>query len=137
MNPKSPDFKHKVTKEVLWVDCRSTPLWVKAMLKLVTQSNLPSHFGYHNIDSQEILQSNRYFREHELSPFVTRNLGANKFITDETFMLKVEVRAHFVTCFVRCNVKLVIWFGLRTYFVQHSFLCLLRSILYASVVTMH
>jgi len=68
MNPKSPDFKHKVTKEVLWVDGWSTPPWVKAMLKLVTQSNLPSHFGYRNIDSREILQPNRYENEHELSP---------------------------------------------------------------------
>jgi len=73
MNPKSPDFKHKVAKEALWVDGWSTPPWVKAMPKLVTLSNLPSHVGYHTSDSQEIVQPNRYWHEHELSPFVTRH----------------------------------------------------------------
>jgi hypothetical protein len=61
MNPKSPDFKHKVTKKALWVDDWSTPPWVKGMLKL------PSHVGYHTSDSQKIVQPNRYWHEHELS----------------------------------------------------------------------
>jgi hypothetical protein len=68
MNPKSPDFKHKVTKKALWVDGWSTPPWVKAALILVTQSKLPSHVGYHTSDSQKIAQPNRYWHEHELSP---------------------------------------------------------------------
>jgi len=60
MNPKLPDFKHKVTKKALWVDVWSTPPWVKAMLKLVTQRKLPSPVGYHTSDSQEIVQPDRY-----------------------------------------------------------------------------
>jgi hypothetical protein len=60
MNPKSPDFKHKVTKKALWVDGWSTPPWVKVALKLVTLSKLPSHVGYHSSDSQKIVQANRY-----------------------------------------------------------------------------
>jgi hypothetical protein len=62
MHPKSPDFKHKVTKKALWVDDWSTPPWVKRMLKI------PFHVGYHTSDSQKILQPNRYWHEHELSP---------------------------------------------------------------------
>ncbi|KAG0607081.1 hypothetical protein M758_8G001900 [Ceratodon purpureus] len=59
MHPKSPDFKHKVTKKALWVDGWSTPPWVKVALKLVTLSKLPSHVGYHSSDSQKIVQANR------------------------------------------------------------------------------
>jgi len=60
MNPESPDFKHKVTKKALWVDGWSTPPRVKAMLKLVNQSKLPSHVGHQTNDSQEIVKPNRY-----------------------------------------------------------------------------
>jgi hypothetical protein len=35
---------------------------VKGMLKL------PSHVGYYTSDSQKIVQPNRYWHEHELSP---------------------------------------------------------------------
>ena len=42
-NPKSPDFKHKVTRKVLWVDGWSNPPWVKVMLKSVTQGKLQFH----------------------------------------------------------------------------------------------
>ena len=73
MNPKSADFKHKVTKKMLWVDDWSTPPWVKAMVKLVALSKLSSGGGYHTNDSLEIVQPNRYWQEHELSSFVTRN----------------------------------------------------------------
>jgi len=73
MNPKSPDYKHKVTMKALWVDGWSNPAWVRAMLKLLTLSKLPSRGGYHTNDSQEIVRPNRYWHEHELSPFVTRN----------------------------------------------------------------
>eukprot|EP00192_Tetraselmis_astigmatica_P013783 CAMPEP_0117676648 /NCGR_PEP_ID=MMETSP0804-20121206/16299_1 /TAXON_ID=1074897 /ORGANISM="Tetraselmis astigmatica, Strain CCMP880" /LENGTH=321 /DNA_ID=CAMNT_0005485829 /DNA_START=218 /DNA_END=1184 /DNA_ORIENTATION=+ len=32
-NPKYPDFKHKITGDVLWVDSYNTPAWVKASLE--------------------------------------------------------------------------------------------------------
>jgi len=60
MDPKSPDFEHKLTNKTLWIDGWATPPWVKAMLKLVAQSKLPSDVGSFNSDYQEIAQPNRY-----------------------------------------------------------------------------
>jgi len=67
MNPKSPDFEHKVTNKVLWVDGCSTPLWVNAMLKLAAQSKLPFHVTSTG-DFQGIVQPNRYWHEHAFLP---------------------------------------------------------------------
>lgn len=61
MNSKLPDFKHKATKEALWVDGWSTPPWVKARL---TQGKLQSRVDFHTNDSQETAQPNRYWHEH-------------------------------------------------------------------------
>ena len=64
LNSRSPDFKHKVTKKVLWIDGWYTPAWVKQRF-----DKLQSHVGYRSRDSQGTAQPNRYWIV--LSPFPT------------------------------------------------------------------
>jgi len=101
MNPKSPDYEHKVTMKALWVDGRSTPAWVRAMLKLLTLSELPSRGGYHSNDFQEIVRPNRYCQEHELSRFVRIN-WCNCLGVDEAYALKLDVKP--IVCNLFCWV---------------------------------
>ena len=56
LNSRSPDFRHKVTKKVLWIDGWYTPAWVKLRF-----DKLQSHVGYRSRDSQGSAQPNRYW----------------------------------------------------------------------------
>ena len=58
-NPRSPDFRHKVARKALWIDGWSTPPWVKAVLKLVTEGKLQPPIDYRTKDSQDTTQGNR------------------------------------------------------------------------------
>ena len=56
LNTGSPDFKHKVTKKVLWIDGLYTPAWVKLRF-----DKLQSQVGYRSRDSQGTAQRTRYW----------------------------------------------------------------------------
>ena len=55
LNSGSPDFRHKVTAKVLWIDDWYTPAWVKLRF-----DKLQSHVGYRSRDSQGTAQRKRY-----------------------------------------------------------------------------
>ena len=55
-NSGSCDFRHKVTKKVLWIDGWYTPAWVKLRF-----DKLQSHVDYRSRDSQGTAQPNRYW----------------------------------------------------------------------------
>ncbi|KAG0569542.1 hypothetical protein KC19_6G098400 [Ceratodon purpureus] len=59
-NPRSPDFKHKVTGKALWIDGWSTPAWVKAKFKSVAQVRLQSHATFGTRYSEDIARGKRH-----------------------------------------------------------------------------
>lgn len=61
--PNHLTYKHKVTREALWVDGWSTLPWVKDVLKSVTQGSLQSHVGYDTSASADSGHRNRYWHE--------------------------------------------------------------------------
>ena len=64
LNAGSPDFRHKVSKKVLWIDGWYTPAWVKLRF-----DKLQSHVAHRSRDCQGTAQPSRYWIV--LSPFPT------------------------------------------------------------------
>ncbi|KAG0562950.1 hypothetical protein KC19_9G185500 [Ceratodon purpureus] len=77
-NRKSPDFRHKVSRAALWVEWWSTPSWVKAKLKQVTQDPLQLPVGYQTRGRSESAQACRPFQvrngKENARPTITREL---------------------------------------------------------------